>query len=93
MVDLPGGKMKSRDGTVVDADDLMNEMAETAKSHTLELGKIDGFTEAEADELYETLSLGALKYFLLKVDPKRRMLFNPEESIQFHKFKKQQDMM
>lgn len=84
MVDLPSGKMKSREGTVVDADDLMDEMAETAKNHTLELGKIDGFTEAEAVELYETLSLGALKYFLLKVDPKKRMLFNPEESIQFH---------
>lgn len=84
MVDLPGGKMKSREGTVVDADDLMDEMAETAKKHTLELGKIDGFTEEQANELYETLSLGAVKYFLLKVDPKKRMLFNPEESIQFH---------
>lgn len=84
MVDLPGGKMKSREGTVVDADDLMDEMAETAKRHTLELGKIDGFSEDEANELYEILSLGALKYFLLKVDPKKRMLFNPEESIQFH---------
>lgn len=84
MVDLPGGKMKSREGTVVDADDLMDEMTETAKSHTLELGKIDGFSEDEAKELYEILSLGALKYFLLKVDPKKRMLFNPEESIQFH---------
>ncbi len=84
MVDLPGGKMKSREGTVVDADDLMDEMAATAKKHTLELGKIDGFTEEEASELYETLSLGAVKYFLLKVDPKKRMLFNPEESIQFH---------
>ena len=84
MVDLPSGKMKSREGTVVDADDLMNQMAETAKKHTLELGKIDGFDEAQAKELYETLALGALKYFLLKVDPKKRMLFNPEESIQFH---------
>lgn len=84
MVDLPGGKMKSREGTVVDADDLMDEMAATAKKHTLELGKIDGFTEEQAGELYETLSLGAVKYFLLKVDPKKRMLFNPEESIQFH---------
>ncbi len=84
MVDLPGGKMKSREGTVVDADDLMTEMAETAKRHTLELGKIDGFDEDEANELYEILALGALKYFLLKVDPKKRMLFNPEESIQFH---------
>lgn len=84
MVDLPGGKMKSREGTVVDADDLMDEMAETAKQHTLGLGKIDGFSEGQADELYETLSLGAVKYFLLKVDPKKRLLFNPEESIQFH---------
>jgi len=84
MVDLPGGKMKSREGTVVDADDLMDEMAETAKRHTLELGKIDGFDKEQASELYETLALGALKYFLLKVDPKKRMLFNPEESIQFH---------
>ena len=84
MVDLPSGKMKSREGTVVDADDLMDEMAATAKRHTLELGKIDGFTEKQANELYETLSLGALKYFLLKVDPKKRMMFNPEESIQFH---------
>ena len=84
MVDLPGGKMKSREGTVVDADDLMDEMAETARRHTLELGKIDGFNEEQANKLYETLSLGALKYFLLKVDPKKRMLFNPEESIQFH---------
>lgn len=84
MVDLPGGKMKSREGTVVDADDLMDEMAETAKRHTIELGKIDGFSEEQANELYETLALGALKYFLLKVDPKKRMLFNPEDSIQFH---------
>lgn len=84
MVDLPSGKMKSREGTVVDADVLMDEMKETAKSHTLELGKIDGFSEDEANQLYDTLSLGALKYFLLKVDPKKRMLFNPEESIQFH---------
>ncbi|NJN28253.1 MAG: arginine--tRNA ligase [Cyclobacteriaceae bacterium] len=84
MVDLPSGKMKSREGTVVDADDLMDEMAETAKKHTQELGKIDGFDEEQAGLLYETLALGALKYFLLKVDPKKRMLFNPEESIQFH---------
>jgi arginyl-tRNA synthetase len=84
MVDLPGGKMKSREGTVVDADDLMDEMAATAKRHTLELGKIDGFDEEQANELYEMLSLGALKYYLLKVDPKKRIMFNPEESIQFH---------
>ncbi len=84
MVDLPSGKMKSREGTVVDADDLIDEMIETAKKHTEELGKIEGFTEEQANELYNILALGALKYFLLKVDPKKRMLFNPEESIQFH---------
>ncbi|MGY6741446.1 MAG: arginine--tRNA ligase [Cecembia sp.] len=83
MVDLPTGKMKSREGTVVDADDLMQEMIETAESHTKELGKIDGFTQEQASELYEVLGLGALKYFLLKVDPKKRMLFNPQESIEF----------
>jgi len=84
MVELPHGKMKSREGTVVDADDLMQEMYDTAKKTTEELGKIDGFTEKEADELYKTVSLGALKYFILKVDPKRQMMFNPEESIDFN---------
>lgn len=83
MVDLPTGKMKSREGTVVDADDLIQEMIATAESHTKELGKIDGFTAEQAEELYEILGLGALKYFLLKVDPKKRMLFNPQESIEF----------
>ena len=83
MVDLPSGKMKSREGTVVDADDLVQEMIDTAKARTQELGKIEGFTEAEAQELYHTLAMGALKYYLLKVDPKKRMLFNPEESIDF----------
>jgi arginyl-tRNA synthetase len=83
MVDLPTGKMKSREGTVVDADDLIQEMIDTAESHTKELGKIDGFSIEEANALYETLGLGALKYFLLKVDPKKRMLFNPQESIEF----------
>lgn len=83
MVDLPTGKMKSREGTVVDADDLIQEMIETAEQHTKELGKIEGFTEEQAEELYEILGLGALKYFLLKVDPKKRMLFNPKESIEF----------
>jgi arginyl-tRNA synthetase len=83
MVDLPSGKMKSREGTVVDADELMAEMEATAKAKTIELGKIDGFSENEANELYNTLGLGALKYFLLKVDPKKRMLFNPAESIEF----------
>ena len=84
MVELPHGKMKSREGTVVDADDLMQEMYNTAKATTEELGKIDGFTEQEADELYKTVSLGALKYFILKVDPKKQMMFNPEESIDFN---------
>ena len=83
MVDLPSGKMKSREGTVVDADDLMAEMVNTAQSRTLELGKIEGFSTEEAIALFNQLGLGALKYFLLKVDPKKRMLFNPEESIDF----------
>ena len=83
MVDLPSGKMKSREGTVVDADELVAEMIETARKQTDELGKIEGFTKAEAQHLYHTLAMGALKYFLLKVDPKKRMLFNPEESISF----------
>ncbi len=83
MVDLPSGKMKSREGTVVDADDLLQEMFDTAESHTRELGKIEGMNEEEAKQLYRMLGLGALKYFLLKVDPKKRMLFNPKESIEF----------
>lgn len=83
MVDLPSGKMKSREGTVVDADDLIQEMKETAESHTRELGKIEGMNEQEAHQLYDMLALGALKYFLLKVDPRKRMLFNPAESIEF----------
>jgi arginyl-tRNA synthetase len=83
MVDLPSGKMKSREGTVVDADDLMAEMVQTAKERTMELGKIDGFSETESNTLFNQLGMGALKYFLLKVDPKKRMLFNPEESIDF----------
>lgn len=83
MVDLPTGKMKSREGTVVDADELMQEMVDTAESHTKELGKIEGFNPEQASELYEMLGMGALKYFLLKVDPKKRMLFNPLESIEF----------
>jgi len=83
MVDLPTGKMKSREGTVVDADDLVAEMLKTAKKQTEELGKIEEFNEAQALQLYKVLALGALKYFLLKIDPKKRMLFNPEESIQF----------
>lgn len=83
MVDLPSGKMKSREGTVVDADDLMQEMFDTAEQHTRELGKIEGMGEDEAKELYRVLGLGALKYFLLKVDPKKRMLFDPAQSIEF----------
>jgi arginyl-tRNA synthetase len=83
MVDLPTGKMKSREGTVVDADDLMQEMIDTAAQHTKELGKIEGFSEEQAKQLYEIIGMGALKYFLLKVDPKKRMLFNPQESIEF----------
>jgi len=83
MVDLPSGKMKSREGTVVDADDLIREMVETAETRTRELGKIEDFSSEEARRLYHLLAMGALKYFLLKVDPKKRMLFNPEESIDF----------
>ena len=83
MVDLPSGKMKSREGTVVDADDLISEMVATAKQRTQELGKIDGFTEEEANTLYLQLALGAIKYYILKVDPRKRMLFNPSESIDF----------
>lgn len=83
MVELPQGKMKSREGTVVDADDLMDEMYQTAKKTSEELGKFDDFSEEEAHKLYNTLSLGALKYFILKVDPKKTMMFNPEESIDF----------
>ncbi|RIJ34107.1 arginine--tRNA ligase [Pontibacter oryzae] len=83
MVDLPSGKMKSREGTVVDADELVQEMIDTARQQTEELGKIEGFTPEQANELYHTLALGALKYFLLKVDPRKRMLFNPQESIDF----------
>ncbi|MGJ1448033.1 arginine--tRNA ligase [Sphingobacterium spiritivorum] len=83
MVDLPSGKMKSREGTVVDADDLMSEMVETAKERTEELGKTEGFSETEKAELYNTIGMGALKYFLLKVDPKKRLLFDPNESVDF----------
>jgi arginyl-tRNA synthetase len=83
MVDLPSGKMKSREGTVVDADDLVAQMIQTAADRTQELGKLDDFASEEATKLYDLLALGALKYFLLKVDPKKRMLFNPEESIDF----------
>jgi arginyl-tRNA synthetase len=83
MVDLPSGKMKSREGTVVDADDLMEDMAETAKTISEELGKLDHYSEEEKAKLYKTIGLGALKYYILKVDPKKRILFNPEESVDF----------
>ncbi len=84
MVELPHGKMKSREGTVVDADDLMEEMAATARKTSEELGKFDDFTPEESKQLYEMIGMGALKYFILKVDPKKTMLFNPEESIDFN---------
>lgn len=84
MVELPEGKMKSREGTVVDADELMAEMIETARETTNELGKLDDLSEEEANKLFEQIGLGALKYFILKVDPKKNMLFNPAESIDFN---------
>jgi len=84
MVELPAGKMKSREGTVVDADDLIKEMIDTAGAITKELGKTEGFSESESEQLYRTIGLGALKYFILKVDPKKKMLFNPAESIDFN---------
>lgn len=83
MVELPHGKMKSREGTVVDADDLMAEMIATVKERTEELGKIEGFSETEAEDLFKTIALGALKFFLLRIEPRKGMLFNPEESIDF----------
>jgi arginyl-tRNA synthetase len=86
MVELPTGKMKSREGTVVDADDLVAEMIQIAKQKTEELGKVAEFSEQELEELYATIGLGALKFFLLRVDPKKKMIFNPEESIDFHGF-------
>jgi len=84
MVELPDGKMKSREGKVVDADDLMEEMAQTAEGITRELGKVEGLSDSEAATLFETIGMGALKYFILKVDPKKNMLFNPAESIDFN---------
>ena len=83
MVDLPSGKMKSREGTVVDADDLIDDMAKTAKEISEELGKLDGYSDEEKQQLYRTIGLGAIKYYILKVDPKKRILFNPKESIDF----------
>jgi len=86
MVELPTGKMKSREGTVVDADDMIEEMVSIARQKTEELGKVKDFTEDELKELYDTIGLGALKFFLLRVDPKKKMVFNPEESIEFQGF-------
>jgi arginyl-tRNA synthetase len=86
MVDLPSGKMKSREGTVVDADELMEEMVREAEKQTRELGKLEDVSQEEAGRLFETIGLGALKFFLLKVDPKKRMLFDPNESIQLQGF-------
>jgi len=83
MVELPSGKMKSREGTVVDADDLMHEMTETAGKIATELGKLDGYSEEEKAKLFKMIGLGALKYYILKVDPKKQILFNPEESVDF----------
>ncbi len=83
MVELPSGKMKSREGTVVDADDLMEEMTETAGRISTELGKLEGYTAEEKAQLFRTIGLGALKYYILKVDPKKQILFNPEESVDF----------
>jgi arginyl-tRNA synthetase len=84
MVELPEGKMKSREGTVVDADDLMNEMIGTAREISEELGKLDGLSREEADEIIRIIGLGSLKYFILKVDPRKNMVFNPKESIDFN---------
>jgi arginyl-tRNA synthetase len=86
MVDLPTGKMKSREGTVVDADELMQEMYEDAEKQSRELGKLDEMSRDEAKRLFEMVGLGALKFFLLKVDPKKRMMFDPQESIQLQGF-------
>jgi len=83
MVELPSGKMKSREGTVVDADDLMQEMTATSRKISTELGKLEGYSEEEKTKLFQTIGLGALKYYILKVDPKKQILFNPEESVDF----------
>ena len=83
MVDLPSGKMKSREGTVVDADELMQEMTDTARALSQDLGKLEGYSDAEKEALYKTIGLGALKYYILKVDPKKRILFDPKESVDF----------
>jgi arginyl-tRNA synthetase len=83
MVDLPSGKMKSREGTVVDADELMVEMTDTARNLSEDLGKLEGYSDHEKETLYKMIGLGALKYFILKVDPKKRILFDPKESVDF----------
>ncbi len=84
MVELPEGKMKSREGTVVDADDLIQEMIDNARETSQELGKLDGYSEEEKENVYKIIALGALKYYMLKVDPKKGMMFNPKESIDFN---------
>jgi arginyl-tRNA synthetase len=84
MVDLPSGKMKSREGTVVDADDLMEEVISSAKEMTKERGHLEGMSDEEKERLYRQIGMGGLKYYLLKVDPKKRMMFNPEESIELN---------
>jgi arginyl-tRNA synthetase len=86
LVELPSGRMKTREGTVVDADDIIEELKNVARQKTEELGKVKDFNPGELNELYDTIALGALKFFLLRVDPKKRMVFNPEESIDFHGF-------
>ena len=86
MVELTSGKMKSREGTVVDADEIIDEMLATSQQHTEELGKVKDFTEDELKALYNTIGLGAMKFYLLRVDPKKTMVFNPAESIDFHGF-------
>lgn len=86
LVELPSGRMKTREGTVVDADDIIEELKRVSREKTEELGKVEDFTPGELNELYDTIALGALKFFLLRVDPKKKMIFNPEESIDFHGF-------
>jgi arginyl-tRNA synthetase len=86
MVELPSGRMKSREGTVVDADDMTDEMIDLAKNQTIEAGKTEGFTTVELEQLYETIGLGALKFYLLRVEPKKKMIFDPKESIDLHGF-------
>jgi arginyl-tRNA synthetase len=86
MVELPSGRMKSREGTVVDADDMIDEMIQLAQSQTEAAGKTEGYTHDELQKLYETIGLGALKFYLLRVDPKKKMIFNPQESIDLHGF-------